>query len=257
MGDFFLNKLIMKILCNGCSFTYGHGFLDHERGLLSYPGLLAKDLSAEVVNVAVPGSSNLEILLRTLRTTQDQSFDLIVVQWTELRRHWFEPCLGYQYRTASPVDTKWTHGIHLTKKQRQNLKDQLSMLTGDYKTLLDLAYFCQILMQYFANKVIFLNGLLPITTDLISALPTENHNMHTHFSDFTKSVLEFDDKPDTDIKKYHTQLVQAFFPSLDNWANIDNSWQKNIVDIATEGHHPGPKSHRWAANQIISQVLDQ
>jgi hypothetical protein len=247
----------MKILVNGCSFTYGDGFLDHERESLSYSGSLAKDLSAEVVNVAVPGSSNLEILLRTLRTTQFQSFDLIVVQWTELRRYWFEPCLGYQYRTASPVDADWAHGIHLTKKQRQNFKDQLSMLTGDYKALLDLAYFCQILMQYFSNKVIFLNGLLPITTDLISPLPTGNHDMHTHFSDFTKSVLEFDNKSDDDIKKYHAQIVQAFHPSLNNWANIDNSWKKNIVDHATDGHHPGPKSHRWAADQIIGRVLDQ
>jgi hypothetical protein len=247
----------MKILVNGCSFTYGDGFLDHERDSISYSGLLAKDLSAEVVNVAIPGSSNLEILLRTLQTTQFQSFDLIVVQWTELQRYWFEPCLGWHYRTATQVDTEWTHGIHLTKKQRKNLRDQLSMLTGDHKALLDLAYFCQILIQYFSNKVIFLNGLLPITTDLFCPLPTENYNMYTYFSDFTKSVLEFNDKPDDDIKKYHTQLVQAFQPSLGNWANIDNSWKKNIVDVATEGHHPGPKSHRWAADQIISRVLDQ
>ena len=240
----------MKILCNGCSFTYGAGFFDHERSILAYPGLLAKDLDADVINVAVPGSSNLEIFLRTILESTTELFDLVVVQWTELRRHWFEPCLGYEYRTASVVESDWTHGLYLSEKDRVKLNDQLIMLSGDYKALLDLACFSQILKDRFGQRLILINGLIPITDDLYT--PGVN-DMASHFSDFTKSVLEFDSKPDSDIKKYHDRLIRAFAPTLDRWVNISNSWRQNIVDHATQGHHPGPLSHRWLADIVLEK----
>ncbi len=242
----------MKIICNGCSLTYGDGFLDHEREILSYPGLLAKRLPAEVTNIAYPGSSNLEIFLRTVRETQHKHFDLVIVQWTQLRRYWFEPCLGYIYQTAREVKSDWMHGCYISKKKQIEFNDQLIMLSSDYKSLLDLACFCQSLMDRLGDKVVFVDGLVNLSSDLFFSVG--NDDMRSYFGNFAKQVLEFDDKPDSDIKEYHHRLVDLLDPTLDHWVNLGNSWKKNISDTATLGHHPGPKSHKWLSDIIISHI---
>jgi hypothetical protein len=242
----------MKILFNGCSFTYGDGFLDHEREHLNYPGLLANELSAQAINIAYPGSSNLEIFLRTIRSTQNEYFDLVVIQWSGLRRHWFEPCLGYSYRTADVVKNDWTHGCYINKKKQVEFNNHLTMMSGDYKELLDIGCFCQSLIDRFDDKIIFVDGLLNLPSDLF--LPIETNDMFSYFNKFTKQILEFDSKPDDDIKKYHHQLFNTFHSTKNNWANIGSPWNKNVTDLATLGHHPGPRSHKWMADIILDKI---
>ena len=45
----------MKILCNGCSCTYGDGFLGHERLDKVWPTILGNRLDATVTNIALNG----------------------------------------------------------------------------------------------------------------------------------------------------------------------------------------------------------
>ena len=101
-GSFFaLNTHILKILANGCSYTFGAGFSRKERESVIYPVLVGQHFDAEVNNVGWPASSNLEIFLRTLREMQSTHYDLIIVQWTTLQRHWFEPELNQRYMTLA------------------------------------------------------------------------------------------------------------------------------------------------------------
>ena len=251
----------MKILCNGCSFTYGSGFLDHERQEKTWPALLGKKFgeNVHVKNIAYPGSSNLEIFLRTLREVQTNKYDLVAIQWSELRRHWFEPGIDRYYMCAgNPGDfeSHWRHkNIYLTKKQRKEFYNTLTMLTGDYKCIVDLATFCQTLIQLKLPKqqLIFINGLLPWTQDIANPL-SPGMDLYKNFSDFSRDLLEFNDHDDSSIIKNHSVLYQSLTPTLKYWVNFADSWWSNIVDVATEGHHPGPKSHEWLTNRVFSHL---
>jgi hypothetical protein len=213
----------MRLLCNGCSFTYGAGFLDHERNDLSYPGLLSADLSAEVTNLAISGSSNNEIFLRTLREILISDYDLVIVQWTELRRQWFEPCLGCIYKTAQEINSDWTAGLYVPEKDLKKFRDTTVMMTGDYRALIDLFTFCQTLVRLLDDRVVFINGLAEISPSLMSPL---GNDIDRSLDDLSKKILEFDDKPDDDIRKYHQDLKNLIDPTLPYWANINDSWKK-------------------------------
>ena len=254
--------LDMNILCDGCSFTYGAGFLDHERESKIWPGLLANEINGNVTNISFPGSSNHEIFVRTLRELQNKHYDLVILQWSELRRHWFHPGLDRFYICAGDTKdftTDWSNkDIYIKSKARKVFYDTLTMLTGDYRASLDLATYCQTLknLQSSGQKIIFVNGLLPWGSDLIYP-PSTTSDLEKYFSQFIKDMLEFIDRDDDEILKYYYKLHYAIKPTLSNWVNVDNSWQDNCIDTATLGHHPGPKSHKWLATQIQNYLINQ
>jgi hypothetical protein len=246
----------MKILCNGCSFTYGAGFLDNERESKIWPSLLAKELNADVKNIAFSGSSNLEIFLRTLRELEKEVYDVVVIQWSALRRHWFEPGLDRFYITADQADVDWSnHELYIKASDRKKFNETLSMLTGDYRACLDISTYCKTLIKLSPpeQKIIFVNGLLPWTQELIFP-PATPFDMSKIFSQFTKDMLEFDCRDDHEILTYFYNLSSELTTNLKNWVNIDKSWQSQLLDSATLGHHPGPKSHYWLADQVIKLV---
>lgn len=251
----------MKILCNGCSFTYGDGFLDTERQSKIWPTLLGKKLGQHAVieNLAYSGSSNLEIFLRTLRAINCNDYDLIAVQWTSLRRHWFEPGIDRYYICAGASGDfleDWFHkSIYLTKPERKKFFDILTMLTGDFKSVIDLGTFCQtmILLKKPNQQLVFINGLVPWRKDIVGPLEPKT-DLDKHFSQFTKDTLEFDDHSDADILKNHNKLRQMLEPTLPYWVNFSEPWNSKIIDLATQGHHPGPLSHAWMANKVFDFV---
>jgi hypothetical protein len=252
----------MKILCNGCSVTYGTGFSAEERQDKIWPSILGNRLGAtSVTNVAWPGSSNHEIFLRTLRALDQTNYDMIVVQWSALQRHWFEPGLDRYYICAGNSNDfleDWQYNdIYLSKSQRKNFYDTLTMLTGDYRASLDVALFCKTLISLRPNtQILFVNGLLPWTKEIIFP-PKSPFDINKTFSNFTKDMLEVDTLGDHEILKWFYKLHNEIAPTIKNWVNIDNSWKKNMIDVATEGHHPGPKSHIWLADQIQNFLIDQ
>jgi hypothetical protein len=79
-----------RIVVFGCSHTYGHGLEDCiiENNLpgpvpskFAWPELLSQEFNLEVVNMAKPAASNLEILSRIL-SFEFLETDLVIVQWT-------------------------------------------------------------------------------------------------------------------------------------------------------------------------------
>ena len=58
-----------RIITFGCSFTYGH-YLEHDQkqpSTSAWPSMLGTLMGLEVINKAIPGASNLEILLSILK----------------------------------------------------------------------------------------------------------------------------------------------------------------------------------------------
>lgn len=71
----------MKILTVGDSFTYGEELADQQT---AWPYLLAQQLSADVDNLAKPGSGN-KRMVRTVVELAD-NYDIIIVAWSHFAR---------------------------------------------------------------------------------------------------------------------------------------------------------------------------
>ena len=251
----------MRILVNGCSFTRGLGFdLEHQAPEI-WPNLLSQRTSCPVTNIAKSGASNLEIFLSTLREIQEREYDLVIVQWSELRRTWLEPGLDRRYVCATPprnfhtIKEDWQHhDIHLSVKQRQAFEETLIMLSGDYRACHDLITYCATLHCINPN-VIFVNGLVPWTLDLASL--DNPADLASSMSSFTRGMLEFDYKSDDEIRHWWKQLHDRVLPILPLWVNPFESWFDNQIDLAPAGHHPGPLGHQWIFDKIWSHMVDR
>lgn len=71
------------ILAAGDSFTYGDELQDRQR---AWPRLLAELLDTDVVNLAESGASNDAMLRLVVEHTVNQTWDLVVVGWTNPER---------------------------------------------------------------------------------------------------------------------------------------------------------------------------
>jgi hypothetical protein len=75
----------------GSSDTYGAGLSDigsktDHPSEFAWPNLLSKKLNVEVVNNAIPGASNKQIMLSILNCSNLQSSDLVIIVWTIVGR---------------------------------------------------------------------------------------------------------------------------------------------------------------------------
>ena len=73
----------MKILCCGCSFTYGSELSDRTR---AWPYRLGEMLEAEVINLGQQASSNRQILHRVIDSCHEHKPDFVFVQWSLIYR---------------------------------------------------------------------------------------------------------------------------------------------------------------------------
>lgn len=73
----------MKILCCGCSFTYGDELKDRNQ---AWPYRLATMLDSEVYNFGQQAASNRQILHQVIRGVEEHAPDYVFVQWSLLYR---------------------------------------------------------------------------------------------------------------------------------------------------------------------------
>ena len=84
-----------RLVTFGCSLTYGYALKDcypvtDKPSELAWPTLLAKKLNRDCLNLSVPGSGNLQILMAVLKT-EYQPDDLIIVAHSYFNRfEWFK-----------------------------------------------------------------------------------------------------------------------------------------------------------------------
>ena len=105
----------MKILTLGCSFTYGSELPDcttdnfpecDQPSALAWPCLLAARLNATVDNLAKPGGSNARMYRLAMDQASRETYDLVVVAWTDHSR------LDLQYRNRDYPCTAHSTGVH-------------------------------------------------------------------------------------------------------------------------------------------------
>jgi hypothetical protein len=92
-----------RLITFGCSYTYGH-YLELDQKApspLAWPSLLGMLLGIKVINNAIPGASNLEILLSIFKFKFLKD-DVVVVGWT----HPFRDFLIQQRKQIGPWTTE-------------------------------------------------------------------------------------------------------------------------------------------------------
>jgi hypothetical protein len=84
----------MRLIAFGCSNTYGHGLVDcfippgaagPIPSKFAWPQLVANELNMDCINMALPGSSNKEIL-NTLLNFKFDVTDVVIVMWAYIER---------------------------------------------------------------------------------------------------------------------------------------------------------------------------
>ena len=93
MLDFTWNQEVIKhILAVGDSFTYGEELEDRDN---AYPYYLAKGLKANVVNLAIPGGGNDQMVRKVINyVVSGDPLDLAIIGWTSPGRMEFADAAG-------------------------------------------------------------------------------------------------------------------------------------------------------------------
>ena len=242
----------MKVCFNGCSLTVGEGFPEQERDQYIYDKLLTKQFEVDSTNVAVGGSSNHVIFMRSAREILSNKYDLVITQWSALNRIWLYPGPDtvFSVNDQKFPDYKYRN-LYLNASEKKTFCNTLLLMNHDYNNIIELIDYCNILSTLANNtstKVIFVNGLLHWQRDLTRPLL---HDLGQSLSDYTKSILDFDHRSDDEIVEFFTKL-QTKFQDLDQskWSNLFTSFMSAATDTGPQGHHPGPVSHKWMANNI-------
>jgi len=241
----------MKACFNGCSFTVGEGFPVEQRDDFIYDRLVSKKFNFESDNIALGGSSNYKIFMRSANAILSNKYNLVITQWSALNRVWFNPGPDSVFFTNDSKfpDFKY-RDIYISPLEKKKFRELLILLNHDFCNIIELIDYCKILTNLNNTKtqVVFVNGLIPWTNDI--TIPLTN-NLTACLSNYTKEILDFNTRDDNEIIKFF-KILQDKFAELDKskWVNLFESFQDNKVDQGPEGHHPGPKSHVWMANKI-------
>jgi len=242
----------MKTCFNGCSFTFGEGFDQTDRSRYVYDRLIAKQHNWCQTNIAIPGSSNHTIFLRSAEAIQSCQFDIVFTQWSALNRIWLSPGPETYYYINDVRYKDYSYkDLYINQQDKKKLNELLLILNHDYQNIIDLVTYCQVLEQLAkanSSKIIFINGLVPWQSDLISpVLDDLEHSL----SNYTKEILDFKNSDDEEVIRYFSKLQQKILTLNKNlWVNMFESFMENTCDIAPAGHHPGIMSHQWMAEQI-------
>jgi hypothetical protein len=246
----------LKTCFNGCSFTEGWGFPVEQRDTYIYDRLLAKKYSFESTNIAMGGSSNHLIFMKSCQAIMSGQYDIVFTQWTALNRLWLYPGPDCQFFVNELINPDFSYReIHLSKKERTQLRTQLLILNHDFHNILALIDYCVILSrlaEHSKTKIIFINGLVPWTSDLDRPVGTD---LSLSLSEYSKEILDFDHRDDSEITKFFTILQEKFLLiDKSKWVNIFDSLFLNQTDLGPEGHHPGIHSHQWMAQQVSTYL---
>ena len=240
----------------GCSFTYGEGFDESDRDLYIYDRIVSRHMGWQHVNAARPGASNYLIFLSAAQNLLSGRFDKIFVQWSALNRVWFFPGPDSQYLVNDQYYPDFRYqDLYINSKDKKKLSDLILMLNHDFHNILQLIDYCcilEIMSKQTQCDVYFINGLVPWTADIKNAT---SYNLSEQLSPYTKSMLDFDLRDDTEILTFLTELQNKFVSMPCHlWINLFDSMSNRSVDRGPLGHHPGIQSHKQMADMIINFI---
>lgn len=241
----------MKFTFVGCSFTYGDGLECQED---TYANQVARYFNADIANLGKSGNSNYNIFLTALNEILFGTSDKIFVQWTAFNRVWLYPGPDVELGIMAIVKDDFRYrDIYFSKSELQDFGNKWNLLNHDYKRIFDVIMYCKMLEKVSNGQVVFINGLLPWTEELLSDNPINDYE--SDLSSYSKTILDFENRSDSELDllitkiKTHSQQLNKKL-----WVNCFNSFMKNRIDVGTDNQHPGIESHKQYAEWITTYL---
>lgn len=237
----------MKIFIAGCSFSAENGFFK-ENLRYTWPNVLAKELSARLVNVAHSGQPNLEIFNKTVEAiTNDQTYDLAIIQWSGFDRRWVYPAennidqpisitpgmvFGAESTNIQASDLETYSKFHYTYLNNMyiNFKNWMMQILSLHSFLLQkkIPY---IFLKGFENLISDVQKI-NLSIDLESGIPCS-----------IKAMINFKNNSDEQILKKINEItfLLAEVKKTTTWVNLESEAFNEFTkfDCADDGKHPG------------------
>jgi hypothetical protein len=236
----------MKILVAGCSISSGWGFDGLKLDPQIWPNLVANDCNAIVTNAAKTASSNYDIFLQTLTQQIDNTYDLVLVQWTGLDRITLASGLdSFIIVNHIATDTQSPMFQHVNSSDLRTFSQVMLEINNLWKAFADLGQMTQVLSQH-TTPHYFINGNLPWTTDFF---------YNPGHDPFTNLLMTID--TDHKLVRDHVDLIkQQLVP--DRWVNLAQGWQYSQLDtVSVTDIHAGSESHEFYAKQVIDFLKEK
>jgi hypothetical protein len=249
----------MKILFSGCSFITGEALEDPSACVAN---VVAKQLDADVTNIAISGNTNDGIFLDTLTEIVKNSYDHVFVGFTSWPRWGFAPELDMyptrRFFTAGHYPT-WLDDLDSNEgikiKHKQELYDALMLINHDWHNVMQVVKYVNILATY--PNVTFINSLCQWDTGFFEQFKLFENQVviPSELTPYTRYLLNVNNRDDEQINQLLQKNIISEFNKIghihtNRWVNLYNPWSRNKIDVATDGSHPGAKAHKWMADKI-------
>jgi len=249
------NKL--KFTVSGCSISVGEGIPNEKDSPENYINIISKYYNADCKNLAKKGNSNYNIFLTSLAELTFNTPDILFVQWTTLNRAWFHPGPNVEKLIILNDFSEFRYGnIYFSKRDMRRMVEWFYLLNHIFNAVLDVIKYSQILQKLSADKttrIVFLNAGLPWTNEITDLTALENKFIN--FSEFTKSLVNFNETTDEEIDQAFCELYNEISKlDFSLWANMFSSFAKAKVDVGTDNMHPGVNSHKLFAETVIQYL---
>lgn len=242
----------MKVAFAGCGMTRGDGFDSAYLAPEIWPNIISRVFGFESKNLGISGASNLRIFHAASRAILSKQYDMVFCQWTALDRLWLSPGPDVWYFVTGDGKDSFEYGpVKLDLEQKTNLEHLVLSLNHDYQNIIELIdYVCilEALAKCNQVKIAHVNGMIPWQRDLADK---NTANDFASMSQYTRELLDFDQRDDAQIKTLFLKLHDQF-SKLDtqHWINLFDSFQSQMVDPSPVGQHPGPRSHVIMGNLV-------
>ena len=265
-----------KILVVGCSMTNGHGLvatatdpykLDITDSKL-WVNRTCKQVcnDAQIINLARSGRNNHWIFTETACALARDSYDVVIVAWSELARYNFNVGLElYPTHTTLGLaqDININPGVMVPAKWLTKLGDQLRKLHNDHWMLLDLIKYVNILkeIQITArnSKLFFVNTLFTFPLDYFEHKPFINLST---LPNYTQDLLQGETRDDNEVEKLYNMIYNQYNEyggiHKELWLNLYDSFVSMQIDSAQKNDpHPGYKSQQIFSDYLIPVLKEK
>ena len=256
----------MQILINGCSYPAGSG-LENPNDCIDK--IIANKINADVDNISVSGNSNYDIFLSTKLQLLKKSYDRIYVFWTSDPRYKFYPELDNypQPFYINPTNTKEKIKQILTiasnegfsMKHPEEVYNAILLLNHDWHWIMEIVKYVTILTEN--SSVRFINSICPWDKGFWQLFDdfAEREFIPSELTLYAQKLLNIQNRNDEQINKIFQKNIINQYRRIgniqkDKWLNLEDSWTRNKIDLATDKLHPGPKSHQWMAQLILKDL---
>lgn len=244
----------------GGSIVAGYGFPERKESKDIYPSLF-KSEDCDIANLGIGGATNYEIFMAALNFLAVNKVDIMVVEWNGFFRFRFHPRPGINLYVSTqqifPPD-EFDRFFPFTQKDLDLFQKMMIMFNGEYNSVETLLDYCLILQSVCRSKkieLVMLNGSAPWTQDIAQDHP-HNTDLDQSLSDFTKNMLDFDQRDDSEVMELLSSLRDKF-KSIDLGLWAADPFDRLVdmkIDRSPLDQHPGVLTHRHIASMIIQHL---